>query len=240
MTTLLKQRGLIFNIILFLYLFFIQPHLLGLIHATENLGQPQYTLGLLMIAVSILDLAGYYLKSPSVFCRILKVQHKVDISFPVFMLWIGHTVLGIALVMITLHAFNVKNETAQFFAFGFAVIKELAVLGLMWRGSDTRILSVQPIRETLGDLFILTFAAIAFSSTWTFITAVQGAHIADKSIASTIVNIIPATILFLFFFLPARMIYLIEEWYTVRTDMGKLSIIGTILMNVIAALWLAW
>jgi len=96
------------------------------------------------------------------------------------------------------------------------------------------------LKEWLGNFFIFIFSVISFTVRWDFITY-QDSRILDKNVVLTLVNLVAASFLFFIFYLPSKMIFLLEEWALIElNEIQDKNLIYSYIFPLIIAIWQVW
>ena len=225
LTLFMRFRGILFNLLFLAYLALVQPHVLRRLDAVLDRGAVDPLLGVLLLAVPWLELAGLYFKAPPVLER-LRQAPRWPSNLPT-VVWMAHLVLNVML-FVGFACFGVDtNQDPPLWGvllMAAVVIKELAYL-LYWimkvepaqaRGAIH--LSPYPARpwwsELVGDLLLLPFALLSFSCLWQMLVARNPIHYSSPGDA--VVELALAVFVFLLLFAASRSLYVIEEWATLR------------------------
>lgn len=263
---LIHQQGLIFNLLFVIYQLFLKQPLLQNLKLIHNHLYKNYLLAILFISISILEVLGYSIKLPNVQKRLLKhfIEKKEIVKvggFATFS-WMLHLVLGIILLMWTLESMginieNIESEHNVFFMFAIllAIIKELIILFLILTFFPSSIEDIEEnrdknisldtsknddLKEWLGNFFIFIFSVISFTVSWDFIIY-QDSRILDKNVVLTLVNLVAASFLFFIFYLPSKMIFLLEEWALIElNEIEDKNLIYSYIFPLIIAIWQVW
>lgn len=250
---ILHKRGILFNLLFFVYLLFFQPLLLRRVSWVIERGQTDFWLGMLMITVSILETFGIFWKTPAVAQRLKQAKRlgeADDAGFGfIFLVWIFHTVIAVSLMMMAFNAFGIwrtgQTDEINGWAMGIMVaviIKEIVIL-VFWIDQFTTSAEENKLtktnlfnREIWGDIALFLFGAVAFTSIWEFIasnTPIDGGHIIYILIQYAL-----AVLLCLMFFLPIRSLFIFEEFLNRTNTRDDLFFWGSILINVLFSLTL--
>ena len=96
------------------------------------------------------------------------------------------------------------------------------------------------LKEWLGNFFIFIFSVISFTVSWDFIIY-QDSRILDKNVVLTLVNLVAASFLFFIFYLPSKMIFLLEEWALIElNEIQDKNLIYSYIFPLIIAIWQVW
>jgi hypothetical protein len=149
---------------------------------------------------------------------------------------------------------NIESEHNVFFMFAIllVIIKELIILFLILTFFSSSIeenkgknISLDTsknddLKEWLGNFFIFIFSVISFTVSWDFITY-QDSRILDKNVVLTLVNLLAASFLFFIFYLPSKMIFLLEEWALIELNqIEDKNLIYSYIFPLIIAIWQVW
>ncbi|MBP7738238.1 MAG: leucine-rich repeat domain-containing protein [Spirochaetes bacterium] len=143
-----------------------------------------------------------------------------------FFLWTLHTAVTTIMVMTASKAFGADLDNMGFAAGAalFAnIIKELALLGILWYETPSRLSMGQNIA---ADACILFFYCTGFSTGWNVISLTPGSNLHQhlSNIPILILYTILAMILFLVMYLPLRIGYYLTERIETNRDFYKLSL----------------
>ncbi len=249
-----QKRGILFNLFFLLYLFSFQPLLLREVSWIVERGQTNFWLGMLMIFVIVVETVGIFWKTPAVAQRLRilkqnKAAKETGFGF-VFLVWIFHTVIAVSVLMIAFNAFGVViirelEEMGGWIILIFVgmIVKELIIL-LYWMDQFTAKEADKPAnqeqvqnnfrKEIFGDIALLIFGAVAFTSIWEFIAV--NTPILPGSFFSIVSQYILAAFLCLIFFLPIRSLYIFEEYLTKSTRRENIIFWGSLLVNILFSL----
>jgi hypothetical protein len=220
------------NILFAFYILFFSSRLLGWSRDVVNTGESNWILGILIILALVVEPIALLYKEK----RLKKKLAGEKIEIPgglAFSLWMAHCVLGILMTMTVLTAFGVSSENLSatgFIVILIAVARELFI-GYFFFLSDVKpdSNSNNPVPELVLDIALFFFSCIAYTSTWGIVS--QNADpLNEQNIALTLLNVACAFILFLIFFLPARMFYFIEEYLLARNKKELTTIALSVLL----------
>lgn len=246
-------QGFLFNLLFIAYLWFFQPQVMQRMTLVAKQGGQDPILGWVLIVSSILEMAGFFLKAPRLKQRIAENpdnnKNWILIGWAV---WIPHIALSIFILFMIMQSFGmpidpeVTYPDSIIFIFFAIILKELFLLyGIYWLDnplSGAKFLGrVFPSNQIamqwswLGDLLVFPFSVLAFTAFWELF--VSGIPFTWKYIFDGVVEILSASLLFLFAYATSRSIYIIEEWALARTRLNYLFLAGTTLLSLAIALW---
>jgi hypothetical protein len=217
---LFRFRGILFNLLFLGYLALLQPLVLRRLDGVLERGAVDPLLGVLLLVVPWLELAGLYLKAPVVLARLRTNSARWPTTLPI-VVWMAHLVLNIML-LVGFACFGVNSGDDPplwgVLLMAAVVIKELFFL-LYWtlkvepgkEPRETRFLQeTWFLRELAGDLLLLPFALLSFSCLWQMLVARNPIHYSSPGDAA--VELALAVFVFLLLFTASRSLYVIEEW----------------------------
>ncbi len=244
--TIFNWEGWIFNLLAGIYFLFFSTMVRDIsitnFKGEEDVFMPWF--GFVLIAISILEIYAFPKKMKYVH---LAIQERGGNSGSGFLLWMFHAVISILLVMMALQSFGYdispENDSTPWWMMLLlfaTVIKELFFLFFIW-GIEENISKKKYKRpnkkEWILDLILLAYMCIAYSVTWETIT--YNTPMEKDNLVMYILNIVVASMLFLMFYMPLRIPYLLEEMAGIKTTKDVLIFISSILLvlvPVIAAL----
>ncbi len=175
-------------------------------------GKTDPLLGAIIIAAVIAEFLGIILKR--------KTATALSESGGFFFLWMFHTVVTSIMVMTACKAFGADLENmgpAAGAAIFLNIIKELAILFILWSETTARISRIQSIA---ADACILFFYCTGFSTGWDVISSTPGSNLHQhlSNIPLLILYTVQAMILFLMLYLPLRIGYFMTERMETNRD----------------------
>lgn len=246
-------QGILFNLLFIVYLWLFQPQMTQKMTLVAKHGGQDAFLGWVLIFASVLETAGLFLKAPRLKQRIAENPHNnrnwILVGWAV---WIPHIAITIFILFMIMQSFGmpidpeVRYPDFVIFIFFVVIVKELfLVYGVYWLDNqvgDGKFLGREsPPDQTvirwswLGDLLIFPYSVLAFTAFWELF--VSGIPFTWKYIFDGVVEILSASLLFLFAYATSRSIYIIEEWALARTRLNYLILVGTTLLSLAIALW---
>jgi hypothetical protein len=250
----MRFRGILFNLLFLAYLALLQPLVLRRLDAVLERGAVDPLLGVLLLVVPWLELAGMYFKAPVVLERLRQGAARWPSTFPT-VVWMAHLVLNVML-FVGFACFGVVSGDDPplwgVLLMVAVVLKELYFL-LYWT------LKVEPVQaratssaedsearhspspyparpgwsELAGDLLLLPFALLSFSCLWQMLVARSPIHYSSPGDA--VVELALAVFVFLLLFAASRSLYVIEEWATLRGKWPIAAWAVSILLNLALA-----
>jgi hypothetical protein len=250
----MRFRGILFNLVFLAYLVLVQPHVLRRLDAVLERGALDPLLGVLLLAVPWLELAGMYFKAPAVLERLRQGSARWPSTFPT-VVWMAHLVLNVMLFVGFACFGVVSGDDPPLWGVLLmlaVVLKELFFL-LYWtmKVEPAQARAVRPVEESgtrhspspyparpwwselAGDLLLLPFALLSFSCLWQMLVARNSIHYSSPGDAA--VELALAVFVFLMLFAASRSLYVIEEWATLRGKWPILAWAASILLNLILA-----
>ncbi|HOT44997.1 MAG TPA: hypothetical protein PLM53_19395 [Spirochaetota bacterium] len=193
----------------------------SLVDATRNViygGKADPVLGAIVTAAVAAEFAGILLKK-----RAAAGSLKGGGGF---FLWTLHTAVTTIMVMTACRAFGASIEpmgTASGIALFANIIKELALLGILWNETPARISMSQGI---FADTCILYFYCIGFSTGWDVISATPGSNLHQhlSNIPLLVLYTAMAMLFFLIMYVPLRIGYYMTERIETNRDFYRLTL----------------
>lgn len=234
-----RWEGFLFNFFCAIYFLFFAS---GIVEAAgiamrEADGRVVW-LGILLAAISLAEVWAFPVKMRFVSEAI---RDQGDSGGRAFYLWVFHTLISIVMLFLIAGSFGVKvtggkgNDMPWWLqALIFVtVIKELVLLGFLWVTPEKGVAPdpryTRPkAKEWIADAILVVYACVAYSATWSTITA--GMDLDRDDPVMFVVNLFVATLLFLIFYLPLRIPYWVEEMAQVKTGADAWRLVGSILL----------
>lgn len=242
-----RYRGLALNLGFILYLIFLNPwvvYQLRLI-VVKEISSPLW--GWFLIGLMLAELIAIHLKYPAVRTRLQKARPQQTMG-GLFLIgiWIAHMLVNVLLGLAAMQAFGINHRSDKdlfLIVILAATLKELYLLFyLMYMDKKTRpdVERRTYKREMWLDLVFFVYTCIGFSATWELMF---GDLKLDTDLSMAL--FISAAFMFVFFlfYLPLRMLYLIEEWYVTKgTPAFRLTLLSLLLtyVGVLIPLWVGW
>lgn len=160
-----------------------------------------------------------------------------------FGLWMFHTLISTVITMFALQmlGFDIKEAGNELFitlVLFAVIIKELVLLFFIMGLTDNENTAPPPrytANEWFCDVVLLIYACLAYTVTWQTITYnMRGAP--QENTAMLLVNMAASALLFLLFYLPLRIPYLIEETRQI-TDNRQAGWFALSMLQLVAAMW---
>lgn len=212
-----SRRGIIFNLLFLFYIGIVQPLFLESVLGIIYDDQKNITLGIIILVAIVVETIGIYYKSAALSQRVVDTER---FSGGFFMIWIMHTVVTVIMYMWALSSFGIDVTADQphpaMYVIFLVVIKELVVMGFIFLIEDRK-KDISFKKEWMADLFLLFFACIAYTATWESISAGPNSSLSQYSYGEAAVQSFAAALLFIIFFIPIRMMHVIEDWYSIRS-----------------------
>lgn len=244
------REGFVFNGICGVYFLFLAPHVVALVRRdaepVANETGPAVWLGVLLLAATLLEIRSLPEKLRFVRAALGDRNPGDGGSVALFFLWMFHAAISCLVVVLAAREFgadvNVHDGTPDFpnwlsFLMPVVVIKELYLLLSIWSSgkpsSEHRYIRPNA-SEFFHDVVLVSYACLAYSATWGL---VAGDSLGGDNGFEVALNACIAGILFLIFYLPMRIPYLLEEGAMIRTRGDRLRFVGSLLMAMIPAIW---
>lgn len=238
-----SSTGMLFNVLSAAYFAFLSPLIvkasLESIHG-KNSFIPW--LGIALIIISVLEVYAFPKKMKYV-QKSINVN-KSESGINSMILWFLHMVVSIVIFFMTLSAFGYNidelGDNTWFALVIFAiVIKELylliSIMGLDDKNENLTKYKRPNKKEWILDLILLIYAWLAYTVTWGSISA--NGNMDKDNVPMYIVNLFAASMLFLIFYLPLRIPYLIEETAQFKSDGDWLKFTFSIVIVLAAAVF---
>ncbi len=230
------------NIIFSLYALFIQPLILPFLQDTANRGYTgsNYFAGALILSALAFEAPALYYRLGQIGQRILARRPKsagTSIEIPYFfLLVILHAGLGVMVMMFAFRSFGFGFHTDEWMFrlfFLLALAREGVIIYLLFsRKVPETPESPNMMKSILADAGILMFTCVTFTATWEVIPPAVN-H--DASLLMSLVLFFFSGILFLMFYLPCNMAYLVEDLLLLRGARDKFMRITALAVVVISA-----
>lgn len=240
-----RWEGIIFNAFCAVYFLFFAS---GVTNAANiAMRDPEgkvVWLGILLAVITVLESWAFPVKMRFVNEAI---RDQADAGGKAFYLWIFHTVISIVLLFLIAGCFGVKitDEVESempwwLMALIFVtVVKELVLLGFLWitpeeESKPTPEYTRPKLKEWIADAILVVYACVAYSATWSTITA--GMNLEHDHPVMFITNLLVAILLFLIFYLPLRIPYWVEELAQLKSAADVWRLVGSILIVLVPVL----
>ena len=194
--TLLKYRNIPLNLLFILFLLLVQPILIKQLVQVVEYEQPNPALGILFMSLQFVELLAFYLKRPAMIRYALPEFKNIKQTGQILVfVFIPILHLGMAAFLFIISAqiggFQPADDTPFWpqiaFLLGFFIILLKEGLLLYWwftpfdpKAQQQIIEKIGPNREVtlpialldfLGDILLLTFAALGYIALWGFIAS---------------------------------------------------------------------
>jgi hypothetical protein len=251
LSSLYRHRGLWVNLLFIAYFALLQPLVLARLERAIDYNEPQWLLGVILLAAPFLELAGFYLKVPPMLQRMQAQAIRWPDSLPIAV-WMAHLVLTFVVLITGFFTLGLTDApTSSPPVLGViilvaVVVKEIWFL-LYWitHAFDRPTGPARPARrqfqeappesiELLGDLLLMPFATLGFTSMWGMLIARQPIDWASPGDAAVELGI--SIFIFVVVFAAARSIYLIEERATLRGRWPVLLWVASFVISLLLAL----
>lgn len=245
-----RHEGLVFNLLCGAYFLLVSPHVVEVarrgMEPAANRSGPALWLGVLLLLASLLEVRALPEKLRFVHFAIRDRKPGDGGSIALFFLWMFHAVISVLVVVLAAREFgadvDTRDGTPDFPMWLSAlmpvvVIKELYLLITIW-GPGRELPASRYARprsaERFHDAVLIAYACLAYSVTWGMVSenALGGSNPME-----TAVNTLAASLLFLMFYLPMRIPYLLEEWSFLETRADRLRFAASLLTAMIPAVW---
>jgi hypothetical protein len=242
-----NKRNLVLNLAFCVYLATLNPlitHQLRLIVVRE---QPNPLWACIIWALIIAEFFAIHIRYPAMRLRIQQSRSVQGMGGTfLILLCIAHLLVNMILVLAALQAMNINlenNKSAFTIVLIFSCFKEVYLLFYLMLLD----MKVKPWRaERAGrlsgglDLVFLIYACLGFSATWelTFGDQVLGMELDTALVLSAILLVV-----FCLFFLPLRLMALIEEWYVTRgTPAFRRTLLNMLVayLGLMLPMWIRW
>ncbi len=235
-------EGLIFNLLCALYCTFLGPSVLAV--STHNLQEEASFMpwfGIVLLTISLLETYALPKKMNYVHKSILNHQ---DVAGSGFVLWMFHLLISLSITVAALKAFDINvlengaSHTTNWYAvvlLVLVVIKELYLLLFIVGGfgEEEQLNNYERPnkKEWICDLILCCYACIAYTVIWESMT--EGMRMEKENPPMFLLNICVSSLLFLFFYLPLRIPYYLEEMAQIKTKKEVLKFVFSILIVLI-------
>ncbi len=234
---IMKKRGIVFNGFFLLYIVLIQPLILPALYGAINFEETYIVIGVLMLIAIVVETIGIYWKSKVIGSR---KSPEAEFGWLFMLVWMFHAVVSIIVYMWALETFGVEitgDGQPHWSIYGciFIVIKELAILFILILSDTSKKKSMSTAKELVADFFLLFFACIAYTSTWEAVTNQPGMKLSEYGAGEAALYAGVAGLIFLIFFIPIRMVHVIEDLYSMKTGRDVIEWAISILVVTVAA-----
>ncbi len=233
-------RGLVLNLVFAAWAQFIASPVTRA--ATETLdGQPRAWLGIVLLLVMALEPVLLKRRLLQIGARLVaagraRLGDPVPVPGASFLAFV-HLVLGPVLAMMAAESFGagVKDGVGILFVIA-AVFRELYLMFLLLAPPRIEVL---PTRSKLAnftlDLGFVSVTCLGYAASWAPI-ALRGEPINQGGVGLTLLYAVVSGMLFLFFFLPARQAYVIEELLFATTPWRQRWLAASMIVAIVSAL----
>ena len=235
-----SSEGFIFNLLSALYFMFIAPFIGKISNSVLTESSINYGLGIGLIMLSVMEVI--VLPKKMKFVNAALKAHSKESSNGIFYLWIFHAIVSVIISMMSLEAFGIDiQDKANNTLFGaimmIVVLKELYILFmLMDLEGENEKYSRPNNKEIRYDIILLLYSWIAYTVTWENISY-NSTSMNKDDLPMYIVNLIAAGIVFLIFYLPIRIPYLVEEIALLKSYNEKLKFYTSLLLVLASVLF---
>lgn len=241
---LLRFRGILYSGIFIYYILRIQPPLLARIIRAHESGVADPWLGICILSVNLLELAGFILKSPSFSERIRRWPSKnfwgdlivsgaafVHMGMTFFML-----ILTVPLFGVTLNDLGFCAGMIFFVIFVMLLMKDgVVIVNFIQKWPPGDYLDLDDARaqmsEVLGEILLLIFGMTAFTFTWdqllVTIPPITAEHYID--------GLLGAALMFFLFYPPCRLVFIAEEWLIQQSRFNRVAAVLSFWVTLVVA-----
>lgn len=227
------SHGTVFNLAFAFYALVGQVIILGAVKSVFFDEQSNIILGLMIFGVLIAEVVGLAWKLPQVYARSGKTIAR---SNWLLLIWIGHLALGTVLAILGFQALGLDhdiNQTAFMIIVSLGIVREFIILGLLGLAPAKKIVAK---KEFIADILLFIFACVSYTAFWEAMVDDLSGLGREGFSAEVILAITMMTFIFVLFFLPTRMSYLIEDVLFLKTKKDKLWWTVSFLLAVLLAL----
>ena len=241
---LLYGRGTLANLAFAAYAFLLQKPLLAWSVEAVHGKSANLPLGVALVAALVLEPFLIRARLRQLAARLVRAGtlapgDTVDLSGGI-LLWLLHLLAGTVLALVALSAFGLDFERDQGVGGGLIVlqvVRELVILGIV---AGARIEAPAPrrwprLREAAVDVGLVLFACTAYTATWQ-VLASTGEPLNQLNLGLTLVYTAVSGLLFLIFYLPTRLAYLLEESFFTSTASQRRKLRASIALAALGAL----
>ncbi|PIX62632.1 hypothetical protein CO057_02690 [Candidatus Uhrbacteria bacterium CG_4_9_14_0_2_um_filter_41_50] len=228
------SHGTVFNLAFAFYALVGQAILLVSVKSVFFNEQSNIFLGILIFAVLIAEVLGLAWKLPQVYARATK---KSEEASWVMIVWFAHMIVGMILSMLAFQAVGLDhdlNQTAFIIIMLLSVVRELVILVIVSSSEPAKI--EKPPKELAADIMLLVFACVAYTAVWEAMSSDLAGLYRQNPAGEATVSLIIMTILFVMFFFPTRLSYLIEDWLFIKTKRDKFWWYVSLVLAVLAGI----
>ena len=241
-----RWEGLAFNAVCVLYFVLLAPGVAEVAGAAvkDPVAEPVW-LGVVLIAISLLEIYAYPVKMRIV--RRAIRHHGDDAGNSAVYLWMFHAVLSIIIVFTAASAFGVKiggeGESQEMpwwlsLIIVVTVLKELAFLMFTLGSGDDLpegIYDRPKAKERIVDIILVVYACLGYTAIWGAIT--KDLEMQRHNLPMYMINLVLACLMFLIFYLPLRIPYVVEERAQIKNSTDELKFWGSVLLVMIPTVW---
>ncbi|MBP7737082.1 MAG: hypothetical protein KA369_13980 [Spirochaetes bacterium] len=239
-------RGIAFDLMFCLYLFFLEPLLLPELksyvdHPYTGM-RPTYWIALLLIAALLCEVPGIYLKFKAIGEKMLKrglgkPGQRIWLKWG-FIIYLFHAAVFLLVIMSAFRALGLTFRGDKNL-FRLALISYLAIEGCITYFIFSAKIPERPrthalIMNILGETCLFIFGTIAFTVTWRLMPL---SIMKASSGIETALSLFFASILFLMFYLPCNLGTVFDHFLTAISRRQVLYRVASLVLVVAAALY---
>ncbi len=212
-----RSHGTLVTAIFVIYALFVQGWLLPMFGFVIGDGYGGRIAGIILLTIFVLETVGIWIKAPEIYAR-LKGENKEQ-SIHIFLVWMFHLVVMSFLLNFGLEGLGIHHDSSEFlygFVMAIGLIREIVLLVriIMSEGATKK---HSGLNEIVADVFLTIFLCVGYTAIWETISANMQVELIMDDILLSVVYVGITMILFLIFFLPLRMMYVLEDFLTIRT-----------------------
>lgn len=211
------NRGHLFNLAFIFYVWLLQKPFIQLFSGIIYKDQLDQRIVWSFVALQILEFWALHAKMQVVSATLKKAFGKKSaesLSALSIGLWVGHLIISMVITMFVLKAAGADTEnlqTSAMIVLAFQVFKEIALVMVFIFASDAKKRSARPNKnETVADIILILNSWIVMAATWQALARNVIQSEAENA-SLQIVYVTAAGVIFLIFYLPLRIPYLVEE-----------------------------
>ena len=219
----ISLRFAILNIAFSLYALVVPPLILPFLRETTNITftGSNYIIGALIILALSIEAPALYYRLGQIGQKLLSRRPKSagsSIEIPwLFLLVILHAALGVMLMIFAVRSFGFRFRSDEWVS-GVMFLAALAREGVIIYLLFSRRVPEQPeapntLKSLLADAGIFLFCCVAFTATWQVIPPAVNR---EASLTTSLLLFFFSGILFLMFYLPCNIAYLVEDLLLLR------------------------
>jgi len=239
---IISYRFIVVNFIFVAYVFFIEEQVLESLIRLVNEHKTNYFFGFLFLTIQFFELyalsirrhilASYYFFSD----KRINTSNDIDYSQPNFIvIWVFHTLVSVILSMnamgflgYDITAGDSSNSLLPALILFLTVIKEIVVLVFLMSIEKKDVKKISHVKELIVDFILILYASFAFTGTWVITISTGKPGLGGHNIGISILYSIISFLIFLMFYLPINMSYMIEDFSFKKKQLQKYILIFSI------------